>query len=256
LIRPAPGKSLAYIDWEQQEFGIAAALSGDRNMQTAYSSGDPYLTFAKQAGAVPVTATKTSHQRDRERFKICALAVQYGMAEKSLATAIGRPEVVARELLQLHRQTYPAFWKWSQAAVDHAMLHGSIQTAFGWRLHVGRDSNPRSLANFPMQANGAEMLRLACCLATERGIDVCGPVHDAILVEADAADIHGIVHATQDAMREASSIVLDGFALRTDAKVVADGERYVDPRGQVMWERVSGILKELARQDANLTTTY
>jgi hypothetical protein len=33
-----------------------------------------------------------------------------------------------------------------------------------------------------MQANGAEMLRLACCLATERGIEVCAPVHDAILI--------------------------------------------------------------------------
>jgi hypothetical protein len=30
LIRPEPGKALAYVDWEQQEFGIAAALSGDR----------------------------------------------------------------------------------------------------------------------------------------------------------------------------------------------------------------------------------
>ena len=35
-----------------------------------------------------------------------------------------------------------------------------------------------------MQANGAEMLRLACCFATERGVRVCAPVHDAILIEA------------------------------------------------------------------------
>src|SRR6516162_6151014 len=53
LIKPPPGFSVAYIDWSQQEFGIAAALSGDRSMQDAYLSGDPYLGFAKQAGAVP-----------------------------------------------------------------------------------------------------------------------------------------------------------------------------------------------------------
>ena len=29
LIKPEPGNALAYIDWSQQEFGIAAALSGD-----------------------------------------------------------------------------------------------------------------------------------------------------------------------------------------------------------------------------------
>jgi DNA polymerase-1 len=53
LIQPAPGHGLAYLDWAQQEFGIAAALSGDPLMPEAYRSGDPYLAFAKQAGAVP-----------------------------------------------------------------------------------------------------------------------------------------------------------------------------------------------------------
>lgn len=47
LIRPADGQSLAYIDWSQQEFGIAAALSKDSAMIAAYLSGDPYLKFAK-----------------------------------------------------------------------------------------------------------------------------------------------------------------------------------------------------------------
>ncbi|HEY2416168.1 MAG TPA: hypothetical protein VGI40_28255, partial [Pirellulaceae bacterium] len=53
LIRPEAGRATAYVDWSQQEFGIAAALSDDAAMQQAYLSGDPYLSFAKQAGAVP-----------------------------------------------------------------------------------------------------------------------------------------------------------------------------------------------------------
>ena len=61
LIKPPPGYGVAYIDWSQQEFGIAAALSGDTAMQAAYVTGDPYLAFAKQAGAVPPDATKQSH---------------------------------------------------------------------------------------------------------------------------------------------------------------------------------------------------
>ena len=61
LIKPPPGYAIAYIDWQQQEFGIAAALSGDPAMQAAYRSGDPYLAFAKQAGAVPQDATKATH---------------------------------------------------------------------------------------------------------------------------------------------------------------------------------------------------
>jgi DNA polymerase I-like protein with 3'-5' exonuclease and polymerase domains len=182
LIVPPPGHGVAYIDWQQQEFGIAAALSGDANMIAAYRSGDPYLAFAKQAGAVPTDATKQSHSAERDLFKACVLAVQYGMGPDALALRIGKPPVVARDLLRAHRETYRTFWKWSDAAVDHAMTRSSIGTVFGWTLHIGDDSNPRSVLNYPMQANGAEMLRLACCLATERGIEVCAPVHDAILI--------------------------------------------------------------------------
>jgi DNA polymerase-1 len=169
LIRPGPQRGLAYIDWQQQEFGIAAALSGDTLMKQAYQSGDPYLAFAKQAKAVPPEATKASHKSERDRFKACVLAVQYGMGEASLAHRIGQPPIVGRELLKLHRATYQTFWRWSDAMLDDAMLSGKLQTVFGWRLSVGANPNPRSLRNFHMQANGAEMLRLACCKAVEEG---------------------------------------------------------------------------------------
>jgi hypothetical protein len=110
LIKPPPGHGVAYIDWSQQEFGIAAALSGDHVMQAAYLSGDPYLAFAKQAGAVPENATKETHGPTRELFKQCVLAVQYGMEAESLAARIGQPPVVARDLLRVHRETYRNFW--------------------------------------------------------------------------------------------------------------------------------------------------
>jgi len=248
LIRPAPDRAVAYVDWSQQEFGIAAALSGDPAMIQAYASGDPYLTFAKQAGAVPAGATKKSHCQERERFKVCALAVQYGMESKSLAEAINQPEAYARKLLRLHRETYPRYWDWSQAAVSHAMLVGWLQTVFGWRFHVGAKANHRSLANFPMQANGAEMLRLACCLATERGIAVCAPVHDALLVEGPADTIEAVVRATQSAMVEASRVVLSGFELRSDTKIVRYPDRYMDPRGERLWGIVGRILADLRAQ--------
>ena len=92
LIQPSEGWGVAYLDWCQQEHGIAAALSGDAAMQAAYASGDPYLEFAKQAGAVPTGATKKTHNTERELFKQCVLAVGYGMESKSLAQRIGQPE--------------------------------------------------------------------------------------------------------------------------------------------------------------------
>lgn len=184
LIQPETGYALAYIDWSQQEFGIAAALSGDSKMIEAYLSGDPYLEFAKQCGAIPQNATKESHSMERAVFKACVLAVQYGMGSKALAEKIQQPEYNARELLNLHRDTFSDFWIWSDGALDYAMLNNELCTVFGWKLHVRNEVNPRSLRNFPMQANGAEMLRLACCFGIEKGLRICAPVHDAILIEA------------------------------------------------------------------------
>ena len=149
LIQPPPGYGIAYIDWAQQEFGIAAALSGDPLMMEAYRSGDPYLAFAKQAGAAPPDATKATHKAVRDQFKSTVLAVQYGMGADALAQRIGQPPIRARELLRLHRETYRVFWRWSDAAVDYAMLNGSLHTVFGWRVQVPPISNPRSLSQFP-----------------------------------------------------------------------------------------------------------
>lgn len=245
LIVPPAGRALASIDWSAQEIAIAAKLSGDVAMQDAYLSGDPYLWLGKAGGVIPADATKKTHPELRDVFKVVYLAANYGMAEKSLAQLIGKTEAHARELLRLHRERFPTFWAWSDGAVDHAMLHGWLRTVFGWRLHVGPDSKPTSLRNFPVQANGAEMLRLACCLATERGIEVCAPVHDALLVEGSEHEIEDVVAATQAAMREASEVVLDGFPLRTDAKIIRSGERYMDGRGVKMWETSQAILAEI-----------
>ena len=244
LIRPPPGHGVAYVDWAQQEFGIAAALSGDPMMIGAYRSGDPYLAFAKQAGAAPADATKTTHKAVRDQFKSTVLAVQYGMGAEALAQRIGQPPIRARELLRLHRETYRVFWRWSDAAVDHAVLNGHLHTVFGWRVQVPPVANDRSLRNFPMQANGAEMLRLACCLATERGIEVCAPVHDAVLICAPLDRLDEDVGRMQDAMQEASRIVLGDFELRTDATVVRYPDRYMDERGTVMWQRVMALLDQ------------
>jgi hypothetical protein len=242
LIKPGPGRAVAYVDWSQQEFGIAASLSGDAAMMEAYQSGDPYLAFGKQAGRIPPDGTRQTHGAERELFKTCILGVQYGMEAESLARRIGKPPIYARELLRLHRETYPAFWRWSDGAESHAMLLNHLHTVFGWTVRVGPDANPRSLRNFPCQANGAEMLRLACSLATERGISIVAPVHDAVMVEASADAIDEVVARTQEAMVEASEVVLAGFRLRSDAKIVRWPDRYMDDRGREFWYRVMALL--------------
>jgi DNA polymerase-1 len=195
-------------------------------------------------GLAPADATKVSHGTIRDRSKSVVLGTLYGMGPETLAKRIRRPTCEARELLTLHRRTYPRFWCWSEAAVTSFELTRKIETVFGWPLHAGPDWNPRTVMNFPMQAHGSEILRLACCLATERGLVVCAPVHDAILIEAAAAEIDQHVAELQACMREASRVVLAGFELGSDAVVVRAPDRYSDKRGAVMWNTVVQLLDE------------
>ena len=132
------------------------------------------------------------------------------------------------------------------------MLTGGLHTVFGWRVRVPTSSNERSLRNFPMQANGAEMLRLACCLATEQGIEVCAPVHDAVLICAPLDRLELDIARMQAVMREASRIVLDGFELGTDATVVHHPDRYMDERGTVMWQRVMALVDRAEASHASV----
>jgi len=247
LIRPDPGMALAYLDFNQQELAIAAARSGDGAMQAAYNSGDFYLHFAAQAGAVPPGATKATHPVERERFKVCALGVLFGMTEHGLARKLGLSLSEAGQLLLAHRKAYSAFWRWSDGMVDTAMLTGQLRTTFGWTLHAHAKTKTRTLRNFPMQADGAEMLRIACIMLEEVGIRVCAPVHDAVLIEAPLAEIEGTVARAQAIMREASAIVLGGFEVGSEAKIIRPPGRFLEAKNVAMWNQVMGLL---GRDDA------
>jgi DNA polymerase I len=164
------------------------------------------------------------------------------MGPEALARRIGKSTACGCELLRLHRETYPAFWRWSDGVESYAMLLNLLHTVFGWTVRVGPDANPCSLRNFPCQANGAEMMRLACCLTTERGVNVVAPVHDVLMIEGPTDAIEDFVARTQEAMAEASTVALDGFRLRSDDSNVCWPDRYMDGRGRKFWSRVVGLL--------------
>jgi DNA polymerase I len=253
LIQAPSGHAVAYIDWSQQEFGIAAALSGDAAMQEAYRSGDPYLAFAQQSGL-----SQEDAKRARDLYKQCILATQYGQAARSLAVRIARPglpdpERTAKNLLATHRRLYSKFWEWSEQYTQTVAWNGQARTLFGWPARYLEGANLRSVANFPMQGNGATMMQTAACLAVERGIQVCAPVHDAFLICAPVERIEADVAAMQAAMAEASQAILGGFKLGSAAEIIArHPDRYMDKRNgsRDTWNRIWAMVADAEREAA------
>jgi DNA polymerase I len=246
LIKPTEGHGLAYIDFSSQEIGIAAGLSGDDRMAEGYNEGDPYLAFAKAAHLAPYEATKQSHKAIRDRCKAVVLGTNYGMGPEAIAAQAGITPSEAKELLRLHKETYRPFWRWIDDTVSAAMINNEMSTVFGWRRRVGSDPNPRSLMNFPMQGNGAEMMRIAAIAATEGGIKICAPVHDAFLIEAPMDRLDQDIATMRD-LSKAGCAVTGGLNIRTDAEVIRFPNRYMDERGASMWEKVTGLLQETSR---------
>jgi DNA polymerase-1 len=255
LIKPAPGMAVAYVDYSSMEFLIAASLSdghcGPVNaMLEMYRSGDPYLSFAKRVGAVPQTATKKSHAEVREKYKVMLLATQYGMSVQTLAARLQVSFFEAHEMLSQHRELFSQYWAWSDDWVAHALQTGVVNTALGWTHHIGiiGTINERSIRNWPVQATGADILRIACILATRHGIRLLAPVHDAVLIEAPVDRIEDDVAKMQEIMRRASRIVLNATAagtheLRSDAKIIRYPDRYTDERGDEIWAHVMELLE-------------
>jgi DNA polymerase I-like protein with 3'-5' exonuclease and polymerase domains len=249
LIKPPKGMSVAYIDWTAQEVAIAAATFRDEAMMYSYRRGDSHLELGKDAGLIPSDATKKTHPQWREILKTCVFGTFYGMGEKTLAFRIGKHHFEARAILEAHQGKYPVFWTGLRGAVDYALLTGSLHTRYGWHVHVDRDTNPRSLQNYLMQANGAEMMRIAACLATERGLSIC-PIHDAFLLTAPTEHIERDIAILRECMAEAGRAVLDGFEVRTSVERVDYPNRFMDEkRGRVMWDRVNKLLAQCQRED-------
>lgn len=266
LIKPAPGTAVAYIDFSAMEFLIAASLSDGHcgttnNMLDMYLSGDPYLSFAKRVGAVPTTASKETHAEVRDKYKNMLLASQYGMSAQTLAARLGISSFEAQHMLSQHRELFAQYWQWSDDWVNTALQTGIMRTAFGWTCASGiLEFNERSIRNWPVQATGADILRIACILAIRHSIKLLAPVHDAVLIEAPIERIEVDVVRMREIMRRASRIVLNAdttgtHELRTDPKIVRHPDRFKDPRGEKIWSDIMDLLGKCPHRPASIRKT-
>ena len=257
LIRPEPGKALAYIDYSSMEFGAAAALSdghiGPSNpMLDLYETGDPYLNFGKTVDQIARDATRETPGvgAKREQLKVLCLGTQYSMQALTLSTRLGVSYLEAHEMLRLHHGLFSQYWAWSEDWLHHSLDSGMMRTVLGWQCATGiSELNGRSIRNWPIQSTCADMFRLAYVWGTRHGLTLIAPVHDAVLLEAPEDRIEADVALMREIMRRASRVILnptaDGtFELRTDAKIIRYPDRFTDPRGAELWETVLKLLAE------------
>ena len=235
-----------YLDWRSQEVGVAASLSGDQALIDAYRGGDVYHALALVCGFTDdpdPLRWKTKNPEMRQRMKALQLGINYGMGVPSLARGLNRHPLIASGIIERHRRSYPRFWQWRDDQVVQAALKRRIESVFGWPLRITTSPNKRTLYNFPMQAGGAEMLRLAAWRLCEAGIVPVMLIHDGILLEA--TDREQVEHA-KAIMRNAGRDVCNGLEIAVDVdQELLGGARYTDKRpvAKRMWSTIMSALK-------------
>ena len=161
----------------------------------------------------------------------------------SLARGLDRHPLISSEIIERHKRKHPPFWQYRADRVQTAMLERRMESVYGWPLHITHSPNQRALYNFPMQAGGAEMLRLATVRLCEAGIVPIMLIHDGILFEETDPEKIGLAI---EVMRGAGRDVCDGFEIGVDIdQRLEHGARYRDkrPMAQKMWATIMNTLQ-------------
>ena len=237
-----------YLDWRTQEVGVAAGLSGDQALIDDYCGGDIYHALALLCGLTndrDVKHWKANQPAQRQQMKALQLGINYGMGVPSLAKGLDRHPLIASTIIERHRRRYSRFWEWREDSVHRAMLERRMETVFGWPLYLSSSPNIRTLYNYPMQGNGAEMLRLAAWRLCEAGIIPNMLVHDGLLLEVQNEE--QIEHA-KEIMRVVGRDVCNGLEIGVDVdQLLKGGARYRDKRpvAKNMWATMMSVLQDV-----------
>jgi hypothetical protein len=151
--------------------------------------------------------------------------------------------------------------RWREGVVDWGYLHGLLRTSFGWRRigcadvankrnqkrrlgpreelkRWGKGVPPTELMNWPVQSAGADLMRIVCIAATEAGIELVAPVHDGFLIVSPLDRLDHDINRMEHLMRRSSEIVTRGITIRVETKCVRYPGRYMDEKGEAMWNRI------------------
>jgi len=220
FMKPSWGSVLVYCDYKSQEPAIQGYLSGDQNLINAYRSGDIYLYTAHLCKMAPITATKKTHRDVRNIFKILFLANGYGAGPLWVSSKLKVNLSRAKQLQIMFRDLYKTYFKWIESVINGSSVTGCLRSELGWERRIKsmfklnklgtKTSIKRSLLNWPIQTNGAEILRTALIDLTDEHFEVNALVHDALLVSLPYPEHKELLKKVKEIMVRASMKVVGG----------------------------------------------
>ncbi len=172
------GFELCYVDFDQFEVGIMAALSGDSELLDLYSEQDMYETFREK---------HLNGEGSRQAAKILFLAYAYGMKLNNLPI-VGQKFGVSRSTIRDAFKKFRRYEIWKQEVLRRFGKTGYVSTSFGNRYYFkgSKPSNKDRLSAISQVVQGEGSLifkKTLIQLSKLDGIEMLLPMHDALLFQ-------------------------------------------------------------------------
>lgn len=184
LIIPSKGSQLSYVDFDQYEVGIMAALSGDPELAELYAAGDMYEIFSSRHLGL---------EGNRRAAKQLFLSYAYGMSRPALvdaAVALG----ASRDRAKAAFRVFSRYEDWKKSIAAAFQREGRIGTTMGnnySRPNTGTltAKERRSAVSQVVQGTASLIFKKAVLGVAELpGVIIVLPMHDALLFEYSKSD--------------------------------------------------------------------
>jgi DNA polymerase I-like protein with 3'-5' exonuclease and polymerase domains len=236
-----------YSDLSSCEFVVAAMKSGDKNMIAmcnnvrAGLSQSPYIEIMKAAGLLGAEIkSKSDAGPDYKNWKNGSLATIYGQEAEGLCNNLNVPMHIAHRIHGFVHSHFPQFWKYVEYERITSEARGYAETRGGWRLDV-RHQKFRTLKNFPVQAEAAEIMHLGASKMSDGGVMICTTVHDAVLAMCPTERAQETAAFIAQCWREAGQEVI-GYPISTDQYIFTG--RFTESGSMPAWERLLAGLEK------------
>ncbi len=163
-----PDHQLFSADYSQIELRIAAHLSEDPNLLSAFEAGQDI--HAATAARVFKVAIEEVSPDQRRLAKIANFGSLYGQGEYGLSIQMGIPGDEAREFLKEYWATYARLREWLDGIRNKAREDGYVASPTGRRRAIPdlrspnfqlRSAAERMAINFPIQSLAADIIKIA-----------------------------------------------------------------------------------------------
>jgi DNA polymerase-1 len=208
---PASGCSLLVADYNQIELRVIAHLAADPGLIAAFEAGDDIHT-AVAARTWGIDPTEVTFEV-RNRAKMVAYGLAYGMEAYGLAQRLGSPVEEAAEILQSYFEAFPSVRDYMDRTVEEAREKGYTETLFGRRRRIPELSSPnfnvrqageRQAMNAGIQGLAADVFKVALIRIDERlrtdrfASRLVLQVHDEVILEVppdELVEVEAMVRA-------------------------------------------------------------